>query len=75
MGTKGPWRHGNPACESGERAEVWSRIGEDNWYQFIGVTSMHNNEVIIRLADMEHQEFHKHPPCPTEAQQVWRILS
>ena len=68
------WRHGMPACESGERAEVWSRIGEENWYRFIGTTSMYEGEVIIAVADMEVQDFHSAPPCPTEAQQVWRIL-
>jgi len=68
------WRHGMPACESGEKVEVWSQIGPENWFQYLGVTSMHDNEVIIRVADMEHQEFHKAPPCPTEAKIVWRVL-
>ena len=68
------WRHGLPACESGERVEVWSRIGPNEWYRFIGVTSMHEGEVIIGLNDMETQDFHSAPPCPTESNQVWRVL-
>lgn len=68
------WRHGLPAAEAAEHVEVWQKIGLDNWYQFIGVTSMYENEVIIRVADMEHQEFHNGPPCQTEAKIVWRVI-
>ena len=70
----GPWRHGLPAAESDERVEVWSQIGDENWYRYIGRTSLLDGEVIIRIADMETQDFHAAPPCPTEENIVWRTL-
>jgi hypothetical protein len=74
-----PWRYGVPAAEAQERVECWSRIGHgegEQWYRFIGTTSMHDGEVIILIADMEVQDFHAAPPVPVPitSSQVWRVL-
>jgi hypothetical protein len=73
--SRGPWRDGKvPNSAIGERVEHWSKVDNESWFQMIGLISELEGEPGMLSGNVEHMEFHLHPPIPTEADQAWRTL-
>lgn len=63
-----------PLNAAGQRIEHWKLADKDSWFQVVGTLSVLEGEPGMQPDDVEHMEFHDHPPCPTEGGQVWRRL-
>jgi len=72
--TEHKWRHGQvPLMVIGSRIEHWNKADKDSWFRMIGTLSVVDGDVGMLPDDVETMDFHDHPPCPTEADQVWRL--
>lgn len=69
------WRNAKvPNSAIGRRIEHWNRADEGSWFQVIGRLIELDGEPGMDPREVEHMEFHEHPPGPTEGTQIWRYI-